>query len=96
MSESNVDPTFYRTAADAAAAPPEKLAYVVAFDRQPRRAMRSQSSTWILRRGATGESLGGPMSRRSETSCIISGGTRAAVRSSTKATTWTGWHIVTC
>jgi selenium-binding protein 1 len=28
-----MDPTFYRTAADAAAAPPEKLAYVVAFDR---------------------------------------------------------------
>ena len=33
MSESKVDPTFYRTAADAAAAPVEKLAYVVAFDR---------------------------------------------------------------
>ena len=28
-----VDPTFYRTAADAAAAPAEQLAYVVAFDR---------------------------------------------------------------
>ena len=27
------DPTFYRSAAEAAAAPPEKLAYVVAFDR---------------------------------------------------------------
>ena len=27
------DPTFYRTAADAIAAPTEKLAYVVAFDR---------------------------------------------------------------
>ena len=33
MSESTMDPTFYRTAADAAAAPPEGLAYVVAFDR---------------------------------------------------------------
>src|SRR5207253_7785231 len=33
VSESAIDPTFYRTAADAAAAPPEKLAYVVAFDR---------------------------------------------------------------
>jgi methanethiol oxidase len=28
-----MDPTFYRTAADAIAAPPEELAYVVAFDR---------------------------------------------------------------
>jgi selenium-binding protein 1 len=28
-----MDPTFYRTAADAVAAPPEELAYVVAFDR---------------------------------------------------------------
>jgi selenium-binding protein 1 len=30
-----MDPTFYRSAADAAAAPPEELAYVVAFDRRP-------------------------------------------------------------
>jgi selenium-binding protein 1 len=29
-----MDPTFYRTAADAIAAPQEELAYVVAFDRQ--------------------------------------------------------------
>ncbi|HEX6443621.1 MAG TPA: selenium-binding protein SBP56-related protein [Streptosporangiales bacterium] len=37
MSESGVlDPTFYRSAADAAAAPPERLAYVVAFDRAGR------------------------------------------------------------
>src|SRR3984957_17180051 len=34
MSESTIDPTFYRTAADAAAAPVETLAYVVAFDRE--------------------------------------------------------------
>jgi selenium-binding protein 1 len=32
-----IDPTFYRTAADAIAAPPEKLAYVVAFDRTAER-----------------------------------------------------------
>lgn len=30
------DPTFYRTPTDAAAGPPERLAYVVAFDRQAR------------------------------------------------------------
>ena len=28
-----MDPTFYRTAADAIAAPPEEVAYMVAFDR---------------------------------------------------------------
>ncbi len=33
MNESSLDPTFYRSAAEAAAAPSEKLAYVVAFDR---------------------------------------------------------------
>ncbi|MFD6358049.1 selenium-binding protein SBP56-related protein [Nocardia tengchongensis] len=33
MDHSDLDPTFYRSAAEAAAAPPERLAYVVAFDR---------------------------------------------------------------
>jgi selenium-binding protein 1 len=33
MTQSRMDPTFYRSAAEAAAAPPEQLAYVVAFDR---------------------------------------------------------------
>ncbi|MDT7649960.1 MAG: methanethiol oxidase, partial [Pseudonocardiales bacterium] len=33
MSQPTVDPTFYRSPADAAAAPGEQLAYVVAFDR---------------------------------------------------------------
>jgi selenium-binding protein 1 len=33
MSQSAMDPTFYRTAAEAAAAPAEQIAYVVAFDR---------------------------------------------------------------
>ena len=37
MSESPMDPTFYRTAAEAIAAPTEKLAYVVAFDRSGER-----------------------------------------------------------
>src|SRR3981081_1739536 len=32
-----IDPTFYRTAAEAAAAPAEQLAYVVAFDRAAQR-----------------------------------------------------------
>src|SRR5215207_5586576 len=33
MTQPTIDPTFYRTAAEAAAAPGEQLAYVVAFDR---------------------------------------------------------------
>lgn len=33
MTSTTTDPTFYRSATDAAAAPPEELAYVVAFDR---------------------------------------------------------------
>ena len=33
MTMTVTDPTFYRSAAEAAAAPPETLAYVVAFDR---------------------------------------------------------------
>ncbi len=33
MAQSTIDPTFYRTAAEAAAAPREELAYVAAFDR---------------------------------------------------------------
>src|SRR6266851_8062899 len=33
MAQPTIDPTFYRTAAEAAAAPAEQLAYVVAFDR---------------------------------------------------------------
>jgi selenium-binding protein 1 len=33
VAQSTIDPTFYRTAAEAAAAPVETLAYVVAFDR---------------------------------------------------------------
>ena len=33
MAHPSIDPTFYRTAAEAAAAPGEQFAYVVAFDR---------------------------------------------------------------
>jgi 56kDa selenium binding protein (SBP56) len=33
MAQPTIDPTFYRTPAEAAAAPAEELAYVVAFDR---------------------------------------------------------------
>ncbi|MGH7734841.1 MAG: selenium-binding protein SBP56-related protein, partial [Gemmatimonadales bacterium] len=33
----DIDPTFYRSPADAIGAPPEQLAYVVAFDRAAQR-----------------------------------------------------------
>jgi selenium-binding protein 1 len=37
MAQPTTDPTFYRSAAEAAAAPPERLAYVAAFDRSAQR-----------------------------------------------------------
>src|SRR6184192_2503957 len=37
MAQPTIDPTFYRSAAEAAAAPVEHLAYVVAFDRASQR-----------------------------------------------------------
>jgi selenium-binding protein 1 len=37
MTATETDPTFYRSAAEAAAAPPERLAYVAAFDRSATR-----------------------------------------------------------
>ena len=40
MAESTLDPTFYRSAAEAAAAPEEQLAYVVALIARERRTMR--------------------------------------------------------
>ena len=44
MAEPVIDPTFYRSAAEAAAAPGEQLAYVVAFDRAGKTLDRSGSS----------------------------------------------------
>jgi methanethiol oxidase len=44
MTQPTTDPTFYRTAAEAAAAPGEQLAYVVAFDRS---AQKSDAMTVI-------------------------------------------------
>src|SRR3954469_18176935 len=44
MAQPTIDPTFYRTAAEAAAAPGEQLAYVVAFDRA---AQKSDAMTVI-------------------------------------------------
>ena len=38
----DIDPTFYRSPADAISAPPEQLAYVVAFDRAGQRPGRQQ------------------------------------------------------
>ncbi len=42
MPSRTMDPTFYRSAAAAAAAPPERLAYVVAFDRAGERSRRAE------------------------------------------------------
>jgi hypothetical protein len=40
--EHHTDPTFYRSPRDAAAAPPEKLAYVAAFSRPADKAGRDR------------------------------------------------------
>src|SRR3989441_6367053 len=60
MAQPTIDPTFYRTAAEAAAAPVEQLAYVVAFDRAakkgdelPLRAVTPPPDGW-------GGGVGGP------------------------------------
>jgi hypothetical protein len=55
------DPTFYRSAAEAVAAPSEKLAYVVAFDRS----------------GERHDALAGRTCRPVGTSCTTSAGTPA-------------------
>ena len=47
------DPTFYRTPRDAAEAPPEKLAYVVAFDRSSQR----PDALTVLREAAEARTL---------------------------------------
>ena len=72
------DPTFYRSAAEAVAAPTEKLAYVVAFDRAGRAARRADRRR---RRRGLGRlrrrSSAGRTCRPAATSCTTSAGTPA-------------------
>ena len=75
------DPTFYRSAAEAVAAPTEQLAYVVAFDRageQPDAlaVVDVDEASDELRHGRR---LGGPAHPRA-TSCTTSAGTPARAR----------------
>ena len=72
------DPTFYRSAAEAVAAPTEKLAYVVAFDRAGQQhdaltVVDVDEASDELREGG---GLGGPADPAA-TSCTTSAGTRA-------------------
>ena len=72
------DPTFYRSAAEAVAAPTEKLAYVVAFDRAGPAARRADGGR--RRRGvgrATRRWSAGRTCRPAATSCTTSAGTPA-------------------
>ena len=96
MAQPTIDPTFYRTAADAAAAPGEELAYVVAFDR----AARKHDAMTVIDVDPASDSYGRVVGwtdiPASATSCTISAGTRAAARSSTRATTWTALPAATC
>ena len=55
----DIDPTFYRSPAEAIAAPPEQLAYVVAFDRAGAAARRAhRASTSTRRRTGYGQVVG--------------------------------------
>jgi hypothetical protein len=78
MAQPRIDPTFYRTAAEAAAAPGEQLAYVAAFDRA---AQKSDAMTVVDVNPASdtyGRWSAGPTSRASATSCTTSAGTPEA------------------
>ena len=92
----DIDPTFYRSPADAISAPPEQLAYVVVFDR----AAQQPDALAVLDTDPAsdryGQVVGWADLPPAETSCTISGGTRAAARSPTPGTTPTGCSGVTC
>ena len=90
------DPTFYRSPADASRGPPEKLAYVVAFDRA---AQRSDALVVLDVDPASpryGQIAGWTELPTAATSCTTSAGTRAAARSPTPGTIPTGCSAGTC
>ena len=80
------DPTFYRSPAEAIAAPPEQLAYVAAYDP----AGQAKDAMAVLdcdpARPTTARSSAGASCRRPATSCTISAGTPAPAPCATKAT----------
>jgi hypothetical protein len=75
-----MDPTFYRSAAEAIAAPTERLAYVVAFDRAGSRPDALTVVDTDAGSPPTDRSSAGPSCPRSATSCTTSGGTPAPAR----------------
>ena len=96
MTQPRIDPTFYRTASEAAAAPGEQLAYVAAFDRA---AQKSDAMTVVDVNSASDTYGRGRLDRRpraSATSCTTSAGTPAAARLSMRATTWKASPAAIC
>jgi hypothetical protein len=84
-----LDPTFYRSPAEAIAAPPERLAYVAAYDP----AGRAKDAMTVLDcdpRPTTARWWAGASCRRPGTSCTTSAGTPAPVPCATRATAVTG------
>ncbi|GAB3979036.1 hypothetical protein GCM10027615_54610 [Plantactinospora veratri] len=75
------DPTFYASPRDAAEAPPEKLAYVAAFDRTARRPDAIAVVDVDPDSPATARWWAGRTCPTPVTSCTTSAGTRAAARS---------------
>ena len=92
------DPTFYRSPAEAIAAPPERLAYVAAYDPagQAKDAIAVIDCDPSLVR-PTARWSAGRSCRRPATSCTTSAGTPARRRCATKATTGTAsrWSAAT-
>ena len=92
------DPTFYRSPAEAIAAPPERLAYVAAYDPagQAKDAMAvldTDPSSPDLRQGGRLERA----AHRPATSCTTSAGTPAPAPCATRATATTAsrWSAAT-
>ncbi|MCW2938043.1 MAG: selenium-binding protein [Actinomycetia bacterium] len=88
------DPTFYPSPRDAVSAPPEKLAYVAAFDRAAAKPDAIAVLDTDPASPSYGEVVGWTSSRMSATSCTTSAGTPAPARSAPGRRTHT-WSAAT-
>ena len=91
MSAPEIDPTFYRSAAEAAAAPAEELAYVAALARDGTAGDAMSVVDVNPASGDYGRVVGWTDMPGAATRSTTSGGTPAAARSSTRAMTRAAW-----
>jgi hypothetical protein len=85
-----LDPTFYRSPAEAIAAPPEQLAYVAAYDPAGKAKDAMAMIDCDPASETHGQVVGCPSSQPPATSSTISAGTPAPRRCAIRATTATG------